>query len=211
MTLAESYQQLQKAHVVPILRRFQEEQVFPLTEALAGAGITAMEITLDSSSAISLIASLREQFGAQMLVGAGTVMTAAQAEKAMEHGAAFLVCPHLDPAILAQAHVRGVPVLPGVFTATEVATALANGAQMLKLFPAGVVGPAYLKELLGPFHGVAFVPTGGVSEENAAAFLQAGAVALGIGGALFPQEEVSQKEWQKIAARARRLLNLFQE
>lgn len=131
---------------------------------------------------------------------AGTVMSTGEAADAVAAGATFLVSPHTDPDLVCWAAARGVAVVPGAFTPTEVAAAWNAGATAVKLFPASVGGPALVRELRGPFAHMAFIPSGGITAENAGAFLAAGAVAVGIGGWLTRNADPAVVE-----ARARRL------
>jgi 2-dehydro-3-deoxyphosphogluconate aldolase/(4S)-4-hydroxy-2-oxoglutarate aldolase len=159
--------------------------------ALAAGGVGVLEVTLDSDGALAAIERLRV---APLLVGAGTVRSLAEAEAAVAAGAAFLVSPHTDPAIVDWAAQRGVPAMPGAFTPTEVAGAWDAGAAAVKLFPASVGGPALVRELRGPFADVPFVPSGGVTADNAPAFLAAGALAVGLGSWLTGPDDLAVVE-----------------
>ena len=131
-----------------------------------------------------MIRAISQALGDRVLVGAGTVLDAATAQAALDAGARFLVSPHIDADWCGRSPSSGVPWIPGAFTATEVLRAWRAGAVVVKLFPAGSVGPGYLKDLLGPLRDIPLLPTGGVTLENAASFLQAGAWGLGMGSAL---------------------------
>jgi 2-dehydro-3-deoxyphosphogluconate aldolase / (4S)-4-hydroxy-2-oxoglutarate aldolase len=176
---------LRSARIVAILRRPDiGEVVLDLCDELHASGIRAMEVTLDQPSSLEALRRLAAHAPNDMRIGAGTVMTAEQLDAASEAGATFLVCPHLDLELLRRAADRGVDILPGVTSGTEVATALAAGVSTLKLFPAGPLGPAYLRAMRGPFRQAAFVPTGGIRAEQATAWLEAGAAAVGLGSDL---------------------------
>lgn len=171
-----------EGRVIAIARRVEPSTLPAVAEALAANGIRAFEVTLNSPGAIESIRLLADgALGERLLVGAGTVLSIAEAEAAVAAGAHFLVTPHLDPALVAWAAERGVPILPGAFTPTEILTAWRAGAAAVKLFPASVAGPAFIRDFRGPFPEIPLVPTGGVSVENAAEFLRAGAVAVGLG------------------------------
>jgi Entner-Doudoroff aldolase len=163
---------------------FDEQALGAMADVLCRAGFTALEVTLNSPAAEAHIRRLADRMGARMIIGAGTVCTAEQARFAVKAGAQFLVSPGFDPATVEQAHKEGVLHLPGVLTPTEVQRAVSHGCRMLKLFPSEVLGPAYLKALRAPFNDVDFVPTGGVSANNVAAWRQAGAVAVAAGSTL---------------------------
>ncbi len=165
--------------MIPVVRGLTPDRAGPLAEALADGGLSVLEVTLEKSGALEAIVELS---GSSTIVGAGTVTTLEQAESATDSGAAFLVSPHLDPVLIEWAIDTGIPYLPGVFTPTEMARALAMGVETVKLFPANVAGPDHVSTLLGPFPGVSIVSTGGITADNAALFLARGAVAVGVGG-----------------------------
>lgn len=151
-------------------------------EALVGGGIRAFEVTLNSPSALDVIAALSARFApGELLIGAGTVLDLDQAQDAVEAGARFLVMPHSDLAIVDWAVRRDVPAFPGAFTPTEILAAWRAGASAVKLFPASAVGPQFVREMRGPLPQIPLIPTGGMTVENAAAYIGAGAVAVGMG------------------------------
>ncbi len=162
---------LRAVRVVPVVEIPRVEDAVPLADALSEGGLACAEITFRTAAAaeaIAAIAAARPGF----LVGAGTVLTVRQAEEALAAGARFLVAPCIDPAVLGFARDRGVPVLPGVCTPTEIGTALAAGLPIVKLFPAEAIGGmTYLKAVAAPFGGVQFVPTGGLGPANVGAYL----------------------------------------
>lgn len=176
---------IKAAGLVAILRGAHSvDEILRIGEALLEGTITVMEVTLNSPAALQALPLLRDRFGDRLLVGAGTVRSLDGARQALAAGAQFLVSPNFDPETVAFARTSDRLHLPGVFTATEVQAAFAAGCRMLKLFPMGDDGPAYLRALRGPFHDLDFVPTGGISLENIADFARAGAVAVGLGGNL---------------------------
>ncbi|MCI0397486.1 MAG: bifunctional 4-hydroxy-2-oxoglutarate aldolase/2-dehydro-3-deoxy-phosphogluconate aldolase [Chloroflexi bacterium] len=171
--------------VMAIVRgRFTLEQLAAVSETLAAAGVTILEITLNTTNALVAIEQLRRRFGDSVLVGAGTVRTVEQLDQAMNAGAQFTVAPNFDQDTVAGALASGLLHLPGVFTATEAETAHRAGCQLLKLFPSDMLGPGYLKALRAPLDDVDFVPTGGISAANIGQYRRAGAFACGIGSAL---------------------------
>lgn len=205
--MPEVLEQVQRRGVIAILRRLPEAAVAPVVDALLQGGVTGIEITLDNDHALHTIAWLRSTFGARIQVGAGTVLTAAGLRDAVAAGAQYLLSPHLDVDLLECAADLGCPMVPGVLTPSEVALSKQHGAEVLKLFPAGALGSAYLKDLLGPFHGTAFIPTGGVSDRNAGEFIRAGAVALGAGSSLVTAADVEEGRWACITAKAQALVD----
>ena len=173
---------LKREGIIPIVRRdFAAERVLEIGDALLAAPILCMEVTMNTAGATDLIGLLRTRYGENMRIGAGTVRTVAQFDAAVDAGAQFTLSPSLVLAVVERARERGVLHIPGVFTASEAETAWQSGCPLLKLFPAEQGGPAYLKALRAPLDDIAFVPTGGVSTENAAAWRKAGAVAIGCG------------------------------
>lgn len=175
---------IRSSGVIAIGRRLDPTKVVPIAEALARVGVGAFEVTMDSRDAVGLLAALSAgpARDGKLLVGAGTVLGSATAEKALAAGARFLVMPHTDTALIAWAAQRGVPVFPGAFSPTEVLAAWRAGAAAVKLFPASVVGPAFVRESRGPFPEIPLIPTGGLTAESAADFVEAGAAAVGMGG-----------------------------
>ena len=168
--------------VIAIGRGLDRRTVVRIGEGLEAGGVGAFEITIGSTGALESIAALRDRFGGDgLLIGAGTVLSVTDAEQALAAGASFLVMPITDPALVAWAAARGVPAFPGAMTPTEALAGWAAGAAAIKLFPASVTGPAFIRELHGPFPEIPIVPTGGVTIDTAPGLIVAGAVAVGIG------------------------------
>jgi 2-dehydro-3-deoxyphosphogluconate aldolase / (4S)-4-hydroxy-2-oxoglutarate aldolase len=186
--------------VVAVARRLDRHRAVALGAALTGAGLQVIEVTMEGGHGAEAIEALRD-LGA--CVGAGTVTTAAQAADAVAAGASFLVSPHTDPDLITWATAHDVPFIPGAFTATEVVAARKAGASAVKLFPASVGGPALVRALLAPFPDLRLVPTGGVGADDAADYLAAGAVAVGVGDWLTGGEDL-----EVVAARAAQLLHV---
>jgi 2-dehydro-3-deoxyphosphogluconate aldolase / (4S)-4-hydroxy-2-oxoglutarate aldolase len=173
--------------VIPVARGQDARTVPVLVEALRAGGISSIEITVEGGSGgLEAIAAVS---GRDLVVGAGTITTVDHAERAVAAGASFLVTPHLDVGLIEWASTQEVPIVPGALTPTEVATAWRHGPSAVKLFPAHVGGPEYLKSLRGPFPDVALIPTGGVDAGNIAAYIAAGAVAVGVGAWLTAHDD----------------------
>ncbi len=168
-----------ETRVIAVLRGLKPDRVETVVEVLRGAGIGAIEVTMDSPEAAKSIERLARS---DVRVGAGTVMSIADAEVALAAGATFLVAPHTDQTVARWVIERDIPMIPGAFTPTEVMAAWNLGVAAVKMFPATVGGPELLKALRGPLGGLPLIPTGGITAENAAEFLTAGAVAVGLGG-----------------------------
>jgi 2-dehydro-3-deoxyphosphogluconate aldolase/(4S)-4-hydroxy-2-oxoglutarate aldolase len=167
--------------VVAVLRATSAEHFAAVTDALVRTGVRAIEITLTAPTALRSITELAAEYAADAIIGAGTVLTADQAEACIDAGAAFLVSPTASPDVVAAAQVAGVAVYPGAFTPTELLAAHRTGADAVKLFPASAVGPGYLKDLRGPLPDIAVMPTGGIAITDIGDWIAAGAVAVGLG------------------------------
>ena len=201
MSIEHSAALIKHTGLIAILRGdFGADEILKIGEALRSGEIGVIEVTLNSRGALDALARLRDKFAEQLLIGAGTVRTPAQVEAAVEAGAQFLVSPNFDPASVARSQALDILHLPGVFTPTEAQNAHAAGCRMLKLFPADTVGPAYLQAVRAPLNDIDFVPTGGITLENIAAYARAGAAAVAIGGALVSETAHTPDE---IARRAR--------
>jgi len=172
--------------VIAVLRGLEPSRIEAVVDTLRNGGIDVVEITMESPDAAG---SIRSAVGAGAVVGAGTVLSIADAEAAVDAGAGFLVAPHTDLSVVEWAVERSIPFVPGGFTPTEVSSAWRAGATAVKIFPASVGGPELLKALRGPFGELPLVATGGVTAANAASFLAAGAVAVGVGGWLTDHDD----------------------
>lgn len=171
--------------IIAIVRGdFPSHKVIEIADALLAAPVLVMEVTMNTPGALELIRLLRTRFGQNMNIGAGTVRTVEQFNASVGAGAQFTVAPGFNPEVAAQARKADILHIPGVFTATEAEAAHADGSRLLKLFPADLGGPDYLKALRAPLDDIMFVPTGGIGPQNASAWAAAGAAALGVGSAL---------------------------
>lgn len=197
--VVDAFAAMQADRVVAVVRAERVADATGLANTLSLAGIHCVEFTFtipDVLAAISAAAS------SNAVVGAGTVVKPEQARRAVEAGARFVVSPACVPELGPACRELGVPLFLGAYTPTEVFEAMRAGATAIKLFPAEVGGPSYLKQLRGPFPDVAFIPSGGVDEQNARAYLEAGAVAVYTGSSLAPPDLVARGEHEEIARRA---------
>ncbi len=186
--------------------RSTAEQVEPVVNALLDGGVDAIEITFSVPNAPAVIALVKEQFGDRVLLGAGTVRDTQKATDAIAAGARYIVSPSTDLAVIALCHERDVAVMPGAFTPTEIEAAWRAGADAVKLFPASVGGIAYLKAIRAPMPDVPIIPTGGVDADNAADWLRAGAVALGVGSKLVLKDALATGDYARITEKAKAFL-----
>ncbi|MCC5665248.1 bifunctional 4-hydroxy-2-oxoglutarate aldolase/2-dehydro-3-deoxy-phosphogluconate aldolase [Nostoc sp. CHAB 5784] len=198
--------QLQKHRAIAVIRAPKIEVGQQMAMAVASGGMQLIEITWNSSRAGELITQLRSELPA-CTIGTGTLFNVQQLEEAIASGAQFLFTPHVDPAMIQAAQEEDVPIIPGAMTPTEIVTAWSQGASCVKVFPVQAVGGAdYIKSLQGPLGQIPLIPTGGVTVENAKEFLQAGAIAVGLSGELFPKKLVTEGNWEAIASGARKLI-----
>ena len=185
---------IESAKVVAIIRLDDTDAVRPVIKALIESGISVLEITSNTPSFCEHITWARQNYP-DTLIGAGTVITPALAQEAIQAGAQFLVTPNTDIEVLKAAQNAGVVTLMGAMTPTEVAVAVTNGADFVKVFPAGPLGIDYFKALLGPFKGARFLAVASVNTANVADWLKAGAVGVGVGGSFTSgtQEHIKEK------------------
>lgn len=195
--------------LVAIIRGTKKEKLFSLVDALQEGGVRVVEVTCNTPGAVEMIGELVTSYGKDLLIGAGTVLDGATARMAILAGAEFILSPHLSREVLETANLYGKPAIPGVMTPTEVTLALKWGARMVKVFPAAVLGTRYFKDLHGPLPQAELMAVGGVNLDNAADFIRAGAVALGIGGNL---TKVGLGEsYREVTAKAREYLRIIKE
>jgi Entner-Doudoroff aldolase len=192
-----------------ILRCDDQEKAAKAMDAAARGGFRIIEFTLTTPGVFELIQDFSRREG--LVVGAGTVMDAAEAEKSVEAGARFVVSPVVDEAVIEAADRMGVASMPGTHTPTEMLRAHRAGASLCKLFPAPAGGPAWVRSVLGPMPYLKIVPTNGVDEHNAAEWIAAGAWGAGFVAPLFTADDMEAENWDRIEKRAARCLAAVQE
>jgi 2-dehydro-3-deoxyphosphogluconate aldolase/(4S)-4-hydroxy-2-oxoglutarate aldolase len=202
---------LERAGVLAVLRAPSADQAVRAVDALVAGGVTGIEITYSTPDATDAIAEIARRHGKGIYLGAGTVLTHAQAEEAVQAGATFLVSPGTDEPVVAAMKSTGAAVFTGALTPTEVMAALRLDVHAVKIFPASLGGPAYLKSLRGPFPDVAFMPTGGVNADNIKDWLAAGAVAVGAGSELCSSAAMAGGRWDQIESSARRFSAAYRD
>jgi 2-dehydro-3-deoxyphosphogluconate aldolase / (4S)-4-hydroxy-2-oxoglutarate aldolase len=195
--------QLEQSRVVAIMRHTEPTQAVRTVHALLDGGVCVIEVTFNSRGVLDMLRAVDQEFGDRVLLGAGTVLDLESAEQALDNGAKFIVSPHIDTDLVRAMSDRGVPTVPGAFTASEVLAARRAGASVVKVFPVGGVGPGYIKDLLGPLGGIPLMPTGGITLDNAADFVRAGAYGLGVGSSLVDARTVAAGNFSEITRRAR--------
>jgi len=206
MTIDEVIRRIEEIGVIPVVRAATVDEALRAVQAISAGGIPCVEITMTVPNAVSVIREVAQQQGGQVLVGAGTVTTADQAEKCIRAGAEFLVSPGLALSVLSVARASEKLAIPGALTPTELMNAQEHGARLVKIFPCGNVGGAkYLRSLKAPFPNAQLIPTGGVNAANAAEFIAAGAFALGVGADLVDLVALREGKLDKITGGAREL------
>ncbi|MDF0555209.1 bifunctional 4-hydroxy-2-oxoglutarate aldolase/2-dehydro-3-deoxy-phosphogluconate aldolase [Kamptonema sp. UHCC 0994] len=197
---------LQKHRAIAVIRSSKMELGALMAKAIAKGGIHLIEITWNSDRAPELISQLRSELP-DFTIGTGTLLNLDQLYQAIECGAQFLFTPHTDLAMIKAAVNAGVPIIPGAFSPTEIVAAWQAGASCVKVFPISATGGAsYIKSLQGPLGEIPLIPTGGVTLENAKIFIEAGAIAVGLAGDLFPKQLVESGDWDAIAQLAHNLV-----
>lgn len=195
--------------VIAIVRGIPSTQICNLAGAILAGGLRCLEVTFDHSSeggieeTVRSIRLLSERFGNEIGVGAGTVMTAEEVNLAKEAGAGYIISPNTDEAVIRETRRLELVSIPGAMTATEAASAWSWGANIVKLFPAGILGPDYIKALRGPLGHIPFTAVGGVTPQNTPDFLRAGCVGVGVGGNLVSVKLVSEGKLDEITNTAR--------
>jgi 2-dehydro-3-deoxyphosphogluconate aldolase / (4S)-4-hydroxy-2-oxoglutarate aldolase len=196
---------LKKYRAIAVIRSSEKELARQMAKAAASGGIQFIEITWNTHQAAELIAELRSELPT-FSIGTGTLLNLEQLRQAIDCGAQFLFAPHTDVTMIKKAIDSQVPIVPGAFTPTEIVTAWEAGATCVKVFPiSGLGGAAYLKSLQGPLGHIPLIPTGGVTLDNAKLFIDAGAIAVGLAGDLFPKHLVENQNWEAVSQIARTL------
>jgi len=209
MNRNEICRRIEATGVVPIVRAPSAEVAASAARAILAAGIDVLEITMTVPNATDLLRQLRKEIGADVLLGAGTVLDAQTAKDCIAAGAEFIVAPGFDLETIRAAHALDKPCMPGALTPTEVITAWKAGADMVKIFPCSAVGGAsYLKALKAPLPQVKMLPTGGVDATTAADFIKAGASALGVGASVVDLKLLAQKGPATVTEKCRQLIDV---
>jgi 2-dehydro-3-deoxyphosphogluconate aldolase/(4S)-4-hydroxy-2-oxoglutarate aldolase len=198
--------------LIAIVRMTGEWEVIKKTlKALAAGGVTIIEITTTVPDAVDIVRYLANAVGRKYLVGAGTVLDEHSAMAMIEAGAEFIVSPAVIQDVIYASNRAGVPVFPGALTPTEIWEARRLGADAVKVFPASLFGPSYLKALAGPLKDIPLIPTGGLVIDNLAGYLRAGAFAIGVGGGLIDTDAVSAGDWKRVRSTARAFVDAVKE
>ncbi|HCS48553.1 MAG: 2-dehydro-3-deoxyphosphogluconate aldolase [Candidatus Aminicenantes bacterium RBG_19FT_COMBO_58_17] len=192
--------------VIAVIRMSDTGKLARVVEAIKKGGVRAIEITMTTPSALDLIAEMAKRKSAGTVVGAGTVLDAATAEKVIRAGAEFVVSPVTNFDVIAACRRNDTFVAPGAFSPTEIVAAWEKGADVVKVFPATSVGPKYFQDLKGPLPQVRLMPTGGVNVENAREFIRSGACCVAIGTALLDKKAIAAEDWDVLTDKAKALM-----
>jgi len=196
-----------KKPLLGILRGIKSEELDPLFEVILSSGLEAVEITMNTPCASDLIAQAVKRYGKRIMIGAGTVLSLQDLREALRVGATFIVSPVLHEPIISSCVKNGIPVFPGALTPQEVHNAWEAGATMVKVFPAGCLGPEYFSELKGPFNGIELLACSGVTPENLPDYLSHGASAAAIGSGTFRREWIEAGQFDLIQKRIKTYLS----
>jgi 2-dehydro-3-deoxyphosphogluconate aldolase/(4S)-4-hydroxy-2-oxoglutarate aldolase len=211
MSREQHLQRVLDCGIVAVVRFTDPEPLVAVVEALAAGGVTVAEVTFTVPGALDVIRTAKRQLGDRVLLGAGTVLDPETARAAFLAGAEFVVAPGLNLDVIRLCRRYDKLVMPGAFTPTEVLTAWEAGADVVKVFPADVVGPAFFKALRGPLPQVKLMPTGGVDLSTAAEFLKAGAVCLGVGGQLVDPKVIAARDFGRITHTASQYVEIVKQ
>ena len=196
---------IERDRAVAVVRTDSPDKLVEIAQALQVGGVVCVEITMTVPNAIEGIRAVTDAMRGSVLVGAGSVTDAATTEAAIEAGARYVVSPVFKREVVRAAHANDAAAMPGCFTPTEIVTATEAGADVVKVFPAGSLGPGFIRGVLAPLPHLKLMPTGGVSLDNATEWLRAGAVAVGAGSALVEEDAVRAGDWARLTANAKHL------
>jgi 2-dehydro-3-deoxyphosphogluconate aldolase/(4S)-4-hydroxy-2-oxoglutarate aldolase len=199
---AETLGEIRRIGLIAVLRAPSEELALGMVEALVAGGVTGIEITYTTPNAPNVVRALDRIYGSRILLGMGTLVGPAQVEEARDAGARFIVTPHTNARLAEVMVASGLATMIGALTPSEVEAAHALGADVVKIFPASLGGPPYLRSLRGPFPDIPMMPSGGVNVENIGDWLAAGAVAVSAGSELCPVDWARQGRFESITQRA---------
>ncbi|HJD46250.1 MAG TPA: bifunctional 4-hydroxy-2-oxoglutarate aldolase/2-dehydro-3-deoxy-phosphogluconate aldolase [Candidatus Mediterraneibacter norfolkensis] len=202
---------IKKYPVIAILRSTPQEDLEAYTSALYEGGLRVFEVSFSSKTAASQLEWMKEHMASDTCIGAGTVLTREAVETAVQAGADFLLSPSTNPEVLDYCRVNKIPLLPGVFSPTDVSVCLSYGFHTLKLFPAAELPLQYIKSLKGPFPDTEFVAVGGVTPQNTSTYLTSGFAGVGIGSSLVDKSLFQEKNWTQITENIRLFLNSLKE
>ena len=207
----ETLSQIVDAGVVAVLRGVEADRLIGIADALREGGVTAVEVTADTPDVAEKVAAVANSFGDELAVGTGTVLDSETARTTLMAGAEFVVSPSLHEDVIETCNRYGAVTAPGVMTPTEAIRGYEAGADFVKVFPAKTVGPSHLGAMKGPLGQIPMMPTGGVSPDNAGDYVEAGAFAVGAGGALVDYDAAERGDYDEITETAREFTRVVEE
>ncbi len=193
--------------IVAVVRTRHPDKLIKIAEAIYEGGIKHIEITMTVPNALKMIEQVRSSASAEIIIGVGSVLDSDTAQKAIDAGAQFVVSPIFNKDIIVTAHKNNVPAMPGTFTPTEIFNAQEQGADIIKVFPADVLGMNFFKSIKAPMPNLKIMPTGGVTLDNAGDWIKSGACAVGIGSALLDERAIEDNNYNKLTENAKRIIN----
>ncbi len=197
--------------LVAIIRADSANGLVATCRSLRDGGVSVVEITMTTPGALEAIAAARSELGDEMAVGVGSVLNTEMLRSAVAAGAQFVVCPIFKPELIDAAHAAGLPIFAGAFTPTEILAAFEAGSDVVKVFPAGHLGPKYFKDVLAPMPHLKLTPTGGVELDTVKTWLDAGAACLGVGSALVRKDLISRGDWHALTDLARQFVHAVKD
>jgi len=204
-----SHASFRKYPLIGILRGYNKANTTAIVEAYIAAGLTTLEITLNTPAALEIIESMASRYSDSLNIGAGTVCSIDQMENALNAGAGFIVTPILNTEIVHRCRKIEVPVFPGAFSPTEIYNAWEAGANMVKVFPANAFGPEYIMQVKAPLDSIKLLPTGGISLDNIPAYMDAGADGFGLGSSLFRDDFINNGKWSALEQHFKKFAALY--
>ena len=206
MTKLEQMRRIEACGIVAIIRANSANELIDAAAAIHAGGVSVIEVTMTTPNALQVISDVSSAYGDSILVGAGSVLDAETARAVMLAGAEFIVSPVTKSDVIEICNRYSKVVIPGAFTPTEILTAWETGADYVKVFPSSGVGASYIKDVKAPLPHIPLIPTGGISAENAAEFISAGATALGVGSALVNNQLIESGKFKSLTERAEKLV-----
>ena len=211
MKKEEILEELIRLGAIAVIRMSDSDKLKTVSEAIHKGGVSAIEITMTTPNALSVIENLSKTMGNEIIVGVGSVLDPQTAVDAINAGARFVVSPVFKPDIVDKVKKLNIPIMPGAFTPTEIQAAYEQGADIVKVFPADIVGMAFFKAIRGPMPYLKLMPTGGVTLTNAGEWLKAGACAVGVGTALLEKKAIDENNFKKLTENAEILVKSIAE
>src|ERR1035437_9011592 len=211
MNKNDTLDKLSRIGAIAVIRMSDSEKLKRICEAIHKGGVSAIEITMTTPNALEVIENLSKTMGGEIVIGVGTVIDPQTAIDAINAGAEFVVSPFFKKEIVDTVKKLNIPVMPGAFTPTEIQTAYENGADIIKVFPADILGMAFFKAIKAPMPYLKLMPTGGVTLTNAGEWLKAGACAVGVGTALLDKKAIDENNFKKLTENAEILVKSIAE